>query len=304
MEIRAIEVDELQRLVDVVNAVSQDANATPAEFVDWRRQAGDMVWLLAQDGDVVLGAGVGVVGWHARPGVAWVEAWTLPQHRGRGVGFELYRALMIWAGERGCIELETAVREDDPGSLAWAEHHGFREIGRTSRLVLKLGEVAPPLVNAPAGIEIVQWSTRAGLEPGMYRVFCEASPDVPGEEHNVLPTQEQWLVNDMSGVSDLPDAVFVALSGGEVVGFAKLAIPPSGRDAYHDLTGVLRAWRGRGIAGALKRAQIAWAKESGYRRLITANEERNTPIRRLNEQHGYVREPGRVTLHTMIDAAE
>ena len=56
----------------------------------------------------------------------------------------------------------------------------------------------------------------------------------------------------------------------------------------HDMTGVRRAWRGRGIARALKAAEIAWAKESGYERLETQNEERNEPIRRLNERYGYV----------------
>ena len=33
--------------------------------------------------------------------------------------------------------------------------------------------------------------------------------------------------------------------------------------------------------------QIAWAKQAGYKRLSTNNEERNAPIRRLNEQFGY-----------------
>ena len=54
------------------------------------------------------------------------------------------------------------------------------------------------------------------------------------------------------------------------------------------MTGVRRAFRGRGIAGALKRAEIAWAKQAGYERLQTNNEVRNEPIRRLNERHGYV----------------
>ena len=64
----------------------------------------------------------------------------------------------------------------------------------------------------------------------------------------------------------------------------------------HDMTGVRRAWRGRGIAGALKRAEIRWAKENGFTRLETMNEERNEPIRRLNERHGYRLEPGKITL--------
>ena len=66
--------------------------------------------------------------------------------------------------------------------------------------------------------------------------------------------------------------------------------------AMHDITGVKRAWHGRGIGGALKAAEIAWAKANGFERLQTQNEERNEPIRRLNQRHGYVVEPGSVTV--------
>jgi GNAT superfamily N-acetyltransferase len=70
------------------------------------------------------------------------------------------------------------------------------------------------------------------------------------------------------------------------------------------MTGVLRAYRGRGIAAALKRTQIRWAKEAGYEKLQTANEVRNEPIRKLNARHGYRLEPGLVTLETALAAPE
>ena len=66
------------------------------------------------------------------------------------------------------------------------------------------------------------------------------------------------------------------------------------------MTGVLRAWRRRGIAGALKRAEIAWAKQNGFTKLCTGNEERNEPSRRLNEKYGYRPEPGTVTVRGPI----
>jgi GNAT superfamily N-acetyltransferase len=101
----------------------------------------------------------------------------------------------------------------------------------------------------------------------------------------------------MQGLSDRPDATFIAVAGDQVVGYAKLAISGSrGNVAWHDLTGVRRAWRGRGIAGALKRTQINWAKANGFRQLKTHNEERNEPVQRLNRRHGYRQEPGSVTV--------
>jgi GNAT superfamily N-acetyltransferase len=99
----------------------------------------------------------------------------------------------------------------------------------------------------------------------------------------------------MGGPGDKPEATFVALVDGEVVGYSKFSLTDAQPTvAFHDLTGVKRAWRGRGIAGALKRTQMRWAKKHGYERLSTNNEERNEPIRRLNERYGYRPVPGRI----------
>ncbi len=89
----------------------------------------------------------------------------------------------------------------------------------------------------------------------------------------------------MQGHSDRPEAVFAALADGSVIGYGKLSMSSVRPGvAMHDLLAVKRAWRRRGVAGALKRAEIAWAKRHGYVRLETHNEIRNEAIRRLNEQ--------------------
>lgn len=297
-----VDSDSLDRVVAVHNVVRADDPLTVEALQDWRRQAEDMVWVVAVEDGVDVAAGIGVVGWHAAPGTAFVEAWALPHARGHGIGEQLYADLMRWGAERGCVAVETAVAEDDEESLAWADHRGFREVGRNSRLVLDLETVEPPPVDPPAGVEIVAWADRPGIEEQLYAVYAESEPDIPGEEHNELPSLEAWLDKDMSGISDSRDAVFVAIAEDEVVGYAKLSLPAAGTspNAFHDLTAVKRAWRGRGVAGALKRQQIRWAKERGYQRLVTMNEERNEPIRRLNERYGYRVEPGRVTLRTAI----
>ena len=302
VEVTTIGEDQLERVVAVHNAVRPDDPVTAPEFVDWKRQADDMVWLVAVVGNEDVGAGIGIVGWHLPPQTAIVEAWTLPDARGHGVGSGLYADLRRWSAEHGCVQVNTRVAEDDEASLAWADRRGFREVGRESRLVLMLDSIEAPAIEPPDGIQIVTWSERPGIEPGMYEVFLEGAPDVPGAEHVDLPAYERWLANDMQGLADRPEAVFAAIAGDEVVGYAKLSLPDRWTgDAFHDLTAVKRAWRGRGIAGALKRTQIAWAKERGYGRLVTRNEERNEPIRRLNVRHGYRLEPGHVFLRASLD---
>jgi mycothiol synthase len=68
------------------------------------------------------------------------------------------------------------------------------------------------------------------------------------------------------------------------------------------MTADARAWRGRGIAEAIKRAQIRWAKANGLRVLRTANEVRIAAIRRLNERYGYRPEPAEIVMRGPLAA--
>jgi GNAT superfamily N-acetyltransferase len=295
-EIRSIGDGELDRWVAVMRAVDEDTG-TVEDYVDWRRQAQETVWLLASDGDRDVGAGIGVGGWHEPPGVARGNVRVVGSERARGIGTALLERLGLWASDLGYGELIGEVRELDGESIAWTQRRRYVEVGRNSRLVLDLASVEAPEVSPPAGIAVTTWAERPDLIEDVYTVAREAYPDVPGEEDEVMPSFEQWLSMDMQGTGDRPEATFVALAGDEVAGYAKLSLSNARPGvAMHDMTGVRRSWRGRGVAGALKRAEIAWAKRNGFTRLETANEERNEPIRRLNQRHGYVPEPGHVVV--------
>jgi GNAT superfamily N-acetyltransferase len=296
MEIREIHEDELDRWVAAMRA-ALDETDTVEGFLDWKRQARETAWFLASDGGDDLGAAIGIGGWHSPDGVARGEIRVAPGARGRGVGSALLETVSGWARGLGYAELMGPVKEVDGISLAWAERRGFVEVGRNSTLVLDLASIDAPAVVPPDGISIATWAERPDAAAGMYEVAQEAYPDVPGEEDAELEPFEQWLSMDMQGSGDRPEATFVAFAGAEVVAYAKLSLSLARPTvAMHDITGVKRAWRGRGIAGALKAAEIAWAKENGYERLETQNEERNEPIRRLNQRHGYVVEPGWITV--------
>jgi len=299
-EVREIHEDELARWVAVVKAATNEAD-TADGYLDWKRQARETVWLLASEGKDDLGAAIGIGGWHSPEGVARGEVAVLRESRGAGVGSALLDSLSAWARELGYTDLMGPVKETDDVSLAWAARRGFAEIGRNSLLALDLTRTARPSVDAPDGIEIASWAERPGVEAGMYAVAREAYPDVPGEEDAELASFDEWLAMDMQGAGDRPEATFVALSDGEVVAYAKLSLSRARPTvAMHDMTGVRRDWRERGIARALKAAEIAWALDNGYERLETQNEERNEPIRKLNERYGYVVEPGSVTVRGPI----
>lgn len=66
--------------------------------------------------------------------------------------------------------------------------------------------------------------------------------------------------------------------------------------AWHDMTAVVRHWRGRGLAGALKRATIVWALDHGLEALETGNDDANAPMRAVNARLGYKPLPDEITM--------
>ena len=306
MILREIQEDELARWVAVVNATEREPGNEEgliADYLDWKRQAPQTVWLLAEEDGAAVGAGRLTPGWHSPPGVARADVRVAPAARGRAIGSALLAELQRRADELGAPTLEVEVRDDDAGSLAWTERNGFLETGRGVRLALDLTAIEEPAVDPPAGIEVVTWAERPELAEGIYDVACEAYPDEPGSVGVQMEPFEGWLSQDMQGSGDRADAVFVALAGDEVAGYAKLAMSVRPGYVMHDMTGVKRSFRGRGIASSLKRAEIAWAKREGFRTLETFNDELNAPIRSLNEKHGYRPATGSVTLRRTASSA-
>lgn len=266
------------------------------EVHSFKRQLLDHADLLAREDGDVLGSGFAALFPGFRDRITVFV--TVPAlNRRRGAGTALYEALSRWARERGIEVVVAVVADNDPESLAFAERRGFVGERREKGVSLDLTAIEAPVIEPPEGVEIVSWAERPELAHGIYDVSVEASPDVPGYEDEEHEPFDAWFAHEMSGPSDKPEATFLALAGDEVVGYAKFSLTTARpTDAYHDLTAVKRAWRGRGAARALKAAQIAWAKANGFEELRTQNDERNEPIRRLNAEFGYVAAIGRIFL--------
>jgi mycothiol synthase len=289
------EADE-QASLDVYNEVWPHDRVGLDEVRSFKASLVDYLDLIARIDGAVAGSGFAAIQ-PQRPELVVVLLTVLAEQRRRGAGTALYETISAWARERGLDELEVVVSDDDTESLAYAQRRGFVEDRREKGVALRLVEIEPPPVEPPLGVEIVTWAERPELARGMYEVAVEASPDVPGWEDERMEPFEDWLAHDMQGSGDRPEATFVALAGDEVVGYAKFSLTAAQpTTAHHDLTGIKRAWRGRGVARALKATQIAWAKANGYEELRTRNDERNTPIRRLNEEFGYRPAIGRIYL--------
>lgn len=285
---------ELETLLRIRNAVlTNDPIALP-ELRSWETQLKEMLHLVAWDGGQPVGAtDYGLLFTKPDP---FAFMWVLPEHRRRGIGSALYAAISAWARERGRDTFEVWIEDSQPDGLEFARNRGFTEIGRELRVSLDLTTIEAPSVEPPAGVTITTWAERPDVTRRLYEVALEALPDIPGDEDEDIEPFEDWLAHEMeSGPGDRKDATFVALAGDEVIGYSKFSLSTAQpKVAHHDLTGVKRAWRGRGVARALKQAQIAWAKREGFERLETSNEERNAPIRKLNKEFGYAPSGARI----------
>lgn len=287
---------EEQVSLGVYNAVWRHDPVTLDESRSFKAGSLEHVDLLARVDGEAAGSAVAAVQPQRRE-LVHVLSTVVPEHRRRGIGTKLYEAVSEWARERGLDRIEAPVLDNDPESLAYAQKRGFGEERREKGVVLDLATIESPPVEPPDGIQIVTWAERPELARGIYEVACEAYVDIPGLEDDEMERFEDWLAHDMRGAGDRPEATFVAVASDEVVGYAKLLLASATpTKAHHDLTGVKRAWRGRGIARALKATQIAWAKANGYEELHTRNDERNVPIRRLNTRFGYRPGIGRIYL--------
>jgi mycothiol synthase len=263
--IRPVDSDsDLARCVEICNAVEPDSPVTLEQL----QAASAGTFLLHGRG------GYAFVGRSSVPRSAFAMVRVHPDARGRGIGSALLERARGRAREVHCESLWGRVR--DPGSLSFAATRGFEEV---TREVTVLREVRPGDGRRAAGIaELRDEHLRE-----VYELCAESVPEIhlplPGE----VPPYEQWLAHE------LRDSVvaFVALDGGGVTGYARLHRCGLSHRLEHGLTAVRRSHRRRGIATALKEAQIAWAADHGYTELASGMVEGNAPMRTLNERLGY-----------------
>ena len=88
-----------------------------------------------------------------------------------------------------------------------------------------------------------------------------------------------------------------------MIGYASLIVRRPDGIGEHDMTAVRRAWRGRGIATALKLGTIRWAIEHGLSALETGNDEANLPMQAVNRRLGYARQPDELLMRGSVAAA-
>lgn len=206
--------------------------------------------------------------------------------RGQGIGTALYRAVSDHARRLGKSQLQVDVWSDDADGLAFVERRGFIEVERFERVLLDLAVGPSWEGRGPADAEIVPFERCLELAPELYEIAREAAEDMPTTDPLEV-SFEDWRGWEIERETLRHDLGQVALVESRPVGFGTITVVGETRVGWHSVTAVRRAWRRRGIATAIKRAEIDAARRAGLESLVTFSETRNVPMRTLNERLGY-----------------
>jgi L-amino acid N-acyltransferase YncA len=274
--------EDIDAYVSVRTRIHPDTPMPREVVVDDRKRPDQLDLLAERDGECVGAASVSKHGADLDGEFAYLTMRVLAEHRHHGIGTMFHLRTSEHARTLGKTRFFVAVRDVDDDSLGYYRARGFEEMGRMQDVELDVKEagIEP---TAPVGIEL--HPAIPEYDRGAYAVALEADADIPAATPMVSGDFERWHERHF-GALVARDLSVVALENGEVVGYA-IAGRHSDDIYFHWMTGVARAARGRGIALAMKQAQIAAAKRAGVRYLRTQNDLANAAMRRVNEKLGY-----------------
>lgn len=252
-------------------------------------------------GEVVAYGSLAQPSFNYDPRRFWIWVAVRPAHRRRGIGSQIYTHLEGEAVARNGLGLWGNTREEDPAGVRFLEGRGFRILrkGWQSRLdltTLNLSEIPDRAARLEReGFRFVtlaeEGATSLEVRRRLYRLCQICDADVPhlGPFHPV--SFEEFVAIDLDSPGAMPEGVFLARKDAEIVGMSSLerdlARPDTLRVGY---TGTMPEFRGHGLATELKRRAVHFARERGFRFLVTHNDSMNRPIWAINQRLGFRQE--------------
>jgi mycothiol synthase len=167
-----------------------------------------------------------------------------PEHRGRGIGAAILRWTQDVAAARGAPGLRHGgVHAGDTAARALFQSHGFSHVRNSYTMARALPAGAVP--GPPEGVAIRTFRTGRD-ERALYEVHEASFAD----HWDFVPQPYASFAGEWYDADDwVPELTYLAVAGEEVVGHTSALEFASG--GFIASIGVVRAWRGRGIAQAM-----------------------------------------------------
>ena len=284
--IREIDLErDARALVDLQREVNPTAVTNEAAWLQRIRAVPERarlgIWVAEADGRVV-GRGECLRNFfssRSRSALAGVS--VRESHRRRGVGHELYERVLAHAHELEAESLLTTFVES-PVGIAFASGLGFEHVRAET-----LSTLDPATVQLPIPDEVELRPVR-DVDPRLvHAVDLEATLDTPQTEQVDHIPYDEWVQFVLEQPVFTADGSFCAIVDGVAAAVSLFCVDPETGRGLNMFTGTLRAYRGRGLALAVKIATTRWAAEHGVRQIVTTNDETNAPMLAVNRRLGY-----------------
>jgi RimJ/RimL family protein N-acetyltransferase len=119
----------------------------------------------------------------------------------------------------------------------------------------------------------------------LYNLNKTLSASIPIEAPEDFPEFDLYVDYRLSSDVFPHRGIFLAVADQEWVGMTQISLHPD--YAFVEMTGVLPAYRRRGIAQALKHLSICFARQHNYTKLQTINDVKNEPMLAVNRKAGF-----------------
>jgi GNAT superfamily N-acetyltransferase len=289
------------RVVEIVNRIQAEPTSVEAfKRLDLRLNPTTMHRLVALNDSGIITAYSAVYQPPWRP-AAHFDLWiaTDGTFRQQGIATRLYERTMRFMAQQQATHIFTAIRDDMPGAVKFAQRRGFSVNRHVFDSSLDVASFKPDQFEATVA-EVTAAGTRFAsfAELGdnrenrgkLYDLYQRTSQDIPDEYFQPVDYGD-FAATLLDASNSFREGIIVASQGDRWIGLSILR-RHSDTTAIHYMTGVDHGYRGQHIALALKLLAIECGKQHGFVRLNTNNDSANGPILALNEQLGYKRLPG------------
>ena len=312
-EIRRFEDSDYRRLAEIYDAIFPERARSVEEWrfyddsLDKTKYYFKRYTCINSETGVALGFGeMWNPPWMFHPKKFWFDGWVDPKHQSQGIGSALYDKLKDDSDERGAITAWMGIRENMTSSISFAQKRGFSEKMRGWESTIDPGQADSSdfqrysIKASQAGIEFSTLEQELREDPECYTKLYElvqtAFRDVPIPDTPTDTPYDQWLAFEMKNPNLIPHAYMIAKDGDRYVGTSVVwRLKKEPRSLYQGLTGVLREYRGKGIAIALKLRVLDFARKNGFDNIRTFNASTNEGMLAINMKLGFRRDLAWIT---------
>jgi len=284
--IREIDLErDASDLVELTRQTSPTAVINVASLIHRLRTVPERskakAWVAEVDGRVVGRVDCFLSLFETESRIALVPVAVREEHRGRGIGSALYEIGLTHARSIGAEQLLVSFHENAAG-VAFARSRGFEQVRAETESSLDPRRVQQL---PPEGVDLRPLT--AADPRDAYDVDMEATADMPSTEPFEGMAYEEWEGHVLRHPLFTAAGSFLAFVDGEAAALSLLTADAESGRAMNWMTGTRRAYRGRGLALAVKLASIHWAAANGITRMFTYNDATNAPMLAVNRRLGY-----------------